>query len=290
MRILLTGANGQVGRCIRDRAGPHSLCSLTREQLDIADLQQVRSTLIEYRPEVVVNAAAYTAVDKAEQEADKAYAVNAEGPENLARICAELQMPLIHLSTDYVFDGQATIPYAEDAVTNPIGVYGSSKLAGEQAIRACLDQHLIIRTAWVFSEYGNNFVKTMLRIGREREQLSIVEDQVGCPTYAGHIAAMILRLAERSAGSQFAHWGTYHFCGDQAVSWFQFARAIFQVATEESLLADSPELKAVTTTEYPTPAARPAYSVLDNHRLMDVLGANVERSWMQGLSQVLARL
>ncbi len=290
MKILLTGAQGQVGRCIADRAGSHQLYSFGRAELDITDVEALQATLAGIQPQVVINAAAYTAVDRAEQEPERARAVNAVGPENLARVCAEMDIPLLHLSTDYVFDGQARSPYREDHSTRPLGVYGHSKLAGEQALRDQLEKHVIVRTAWVFSEYGNNFVKTMLKLGRERDQLAIVADQVGCPTYAGHIAAMVLQLATLMTQPGFNGWGCYHFCGDQQVSWFEFAQAVFQAAEERGLLTEGPVLKATPSREYPTPAARPAYSVLDNQRLLQLLDGDVERDWRAGLAEVLGRL
>ncbi|MEH6814615.1 MAG: dTDP-4-dehydrorhamnose reductase [Motiliproteus sp.] len=289
MKILLTGANGQVGRCVQDRAKNCELFAFTREQLDITDCEQLDDVFAEVVPDVVINAAAYTAVDKAEEEVDLAYAINATGPANLAKICQRQNIPLLHISTDYVFDGTENTPYVPEAETSPLGVYGASKLAGEDAVRA-IEKHIVVRTAWVFSEYGNNFVKTMLRLGKERDQLSVVEDQIGCPTYAGHIAEILLALANKVVNPGFKGWGTYHFCGDEVVSWYQFAQAIFSQASAQGLLPKVPAITAIPSTEYPTPAARPGYSVLDNQSLLAVLETAVERDWHKGLSSVLARL
>ena len=295
-RILLTGANGQVGRCVQDRAkmadriNQYELVTLGRSDLDITSLTQVEEVLSRFQPRAVINAAAYTAVDRAEQEPEVAYMTNAEASKNLALVCGRLGIPLVHISTDYVFDGSNSIPYDEEMPTSPLGVYGRTKLAGEEAVREHLSQHLIFRTSWVFSEYGNNFVKTMLRLGQERDQLGIVSDQIGCPTYAGHIAEIILRVVDEINKEGFSGWGTYHLCGDKAVSWFDFAQAIFTEAVEITLLADAPELTPISTADYPTPAARPAFSVLDNKKLLDMLGSDTVRDWRAGLATVLEKL
>ena len=296
IRVLLTGASGQVGRCVQDRvkmmdrAGQYELIALDRGGLDITNLMLVEDVLCRFQPQIVINAAAYTAVDRAEQEPGAANAANVEAPKNLALVCGKLGIPLIHISTDYVFDGSNSIPYHEEMPTSPLGVYGCSKLAGEEAVREHLSEHLILRTSWVFSEYGNNFVKTMLRLGQERDQLGIVSDQFGCPTYAGHIAEIILQFVDAIENRGFSSWGTYHLCGDKMVSWFEFAQAIFAAASESMLLSNSPKLNPISTADYPTPATRPAFSVLDNKKLMDTLDNEVVRDWHLGLSIVLEKL
>ncbi len=290
MKILLTGAEGQFGRCFQDRCRDHTLVALSRAGLDITDRAAVRAALARHQPDLVVNGAAYTAVDRAEQQRQLAFAVNRDGPENLAIGCAERGLALIHISTDYVFDGTATSPYLPESAVNPQSVYGQSKWQGEEAVRSALDQHLIIRTAWVFSEYGSNFVKTMLRLGAEREQLSVVADQRGCPTYAGHIAGAVLALLPLLSRPGFERWGTYHFGGDSFVSWHQFSQAIFANALSLGVLTHAPRVLSISTEQYPTPAKRPAYSVLDSSGLQQLLQDQFDNDWQQGLRWVLAKL
>lgn len=290
MKMLLTGAEGQFGRCFQDRSSDHTLIALSRTGLDISDLDAVQHAFDTYQPDVVVNGAAYTAVDRAEQEVELAVAVNRDGPQNLAIACAQRDIPLIHISTDYVFDGTATSPYLPNSPVSPLGVYGQSKWQGEEAIRRILDQHLIIRTAWVFSEYGNNFVKTMLRLGADREELSVVADQVGCPTYAGHIADAIVALMPLLKLPDFDGWGTYHFAGDQAISWHGFARRIFEAAVRKGILPKQPMLHAITTAEYPTLAQRPGYSVLDSTAIAEMVGGSFDNDWKSSLEHVLGNI
>src|SRR5476649_2573864 len=218
MKILLTGSNGQLGLCFQDRIPEGwTLQATDSEELDITDRNKVFSSVSDYRPDVIVNAAAYTAVDKAETNAGMAALVNAVGPENLAIAAKEIGAMFFHISTDYVFDGTSKTPYLETDKTNPLGVYGKTKLDGEIAVLDVLPESIIIRTAWVFSEYGNNFVKTMLRLARERDTLSIVDDQRSSPTYAGDIAQAIIDIATVDDAR-----GIYHFCGDREVSWKEF--------------------------------------------------------------------
>ncbi|GKW23608.1 NAD(P)-dependent oxidoreductase [Pectobacterium carotovorum subsp. carotovorum] len=258
MRILLTGANGQLGRCFQDRlpAGWEILATDSAE-LDITDLERVEEVVKNFQPDSIVNAAAYTAVDKAESEPELAEKINVTGPENLAIVANKQGIRLVHVSTDYVFDGNATEPYREDSATNPLSVYGKTKLAGELAVAKASSEAIIVRTAWVFSEYGNNFVKTMLRLAKERDTLSIVNDQRGCPTYAGDLAQAIISLLEKNAEGEI-----YHYCGDKEVSWYEFAQAIFSIAAQNSVLNKIPTLTPITAMQYPTPAHRPAYSTL----------------------------
>jgi len=285
MRILVTGANGQVGQALCRLGSGHELLALDRETLDITDADAISRMLHEQCPQVLINAAAYTAVDRAEAEPDQAFAVNRDGPAALARACAELAIPLFHISTDYVFDGTLAGAYREDHPASPLGVYGQSKWAGEERIRDILPRHLILRTSWVFGLEGHNFVRTMLRLGREREELGIVDDQRGCPTFADHIAGVLLDLAARSAGDEL-HWGTYHYCDTPETTWYGFARAIFEAAGQRQGLVLR-DLRPIATAEYPTLARRPANSVLDCQRLADHYGIT-PRPWVSGLARLVA--
>jgi len=285
MRILVTGADGQVGQALRRLGADRDLLALDRTALDITDAAAVARVVPEVRADVVINAAAYTAVDRAQSESDQAFAVNGDGPANLARACLEAAIPLFHISTDYVFDGSRPGAYSEDDPVAPLGVYGQSKWAGEARVREILPRHLILRTSWVFGLEGNNFVRTMLRLGREREALRVVDDQRGCPTFADHIATVLLALAERLPG-QALDWGTYHYCDTPETTWYGFASAIFQQAARRQPLALR-DLHPITTAEYPTPARRPANSVLDCRRLGQRYGI-VPQPWAAGLQRLLA--
>ncbi|MEI7186245.1 dTDP-4-dehydrorhamnose reductase [Dickeya dianthicola] len=284
MKVLLTGANGQLGRCFQDRLPEGwSLLATDADALDITDEAQVLTTVKSWQPDAIVNAAAYTAVDKAESEPALAARINVAGPEYLARAARQLGARFIHVSTDYVFDGTATRPYSETDATHPLGVYGQTKLDGERAVLKVNPAAQIVRTAWVFSEYGNNFVKTMLRLGRERDSLGVVADQRGCPTYAGDIADAIINLLQQQADA-----GLYHFCGDEEVSWHEFAGATFTLACEQQLLVRAPVVNAITTEQYPTPAARPAYSTLDCAKIAR-LGIRPS-AWREALGVIIPKL
>lgn len=289
MRILLTGKNGQLGRCFQEVASStaHQLFAYDSTELDISDMQQVAEVCAKVQPDVIVNAAAYTAVDKAEQEAERAYAVNEQGVRWLAEQAAQLDIPILHVSTDYVFDGLAVLPYQPTSATSPQGIYGASKRAGEVALLESGAGYVILRTAWVFSEYGNNFVKTMLRLAKERDALSVVADQYGCPTYAGDLAQALLQLCDQVAAGQTLACGVYHYCGDTPTSWHGFARTIFALAVESGVLEKAPKLTAISSADYPTPAQRPEYSVLDTAELA-VLGV-VNSPWLQRLKPVIQR-
>lgn len=289
MKILLTGANGQVGWEIarRARIAGHDLLALDHAGLDITDARTVENTLASSRPQAVINAAAYTAVDRAEKEPERAFAVNRDGPAHLAAACAQLEIPLLHISTDYVFSGHKLPPdaYTEDDPVSPLGIYGQSKWEGEEAIRRILPTHIILRVSWVFGAHGHNFVKTMLRLGRERDELRVVADQHGCPTYAGDIADVLLELVAKSAPCQ---WGSYHYCGTPPVTWCDFAQAIFQSAPR-FMSPVSPRVIPITTADYPTPAARPSNSILDCTRIRQCF--NIEpRPWMAGLESMLRQV
>jgi dTDP-4-dehydrorhamnose reductase len=286
--ILLTGANGQVGWEVARRAAALgiSVSPLIHADLDITNNKAVHSKVASVNPKVVINAAAYTAVDRAETDKDAAFAVNRDGAGHLAGVCAVREIPLIHLSTDYVFNGKKKTPYVEEDATNPLGVYGESKLAGECAVRALLARHVIVRTSWVYGVHGHNFVKTMLRLGRERNQIRVVDDQIGSPTFAGDLAdallALSLRLRTDSVPGEA--FGTFHCAGAGAVTWCDFARRIFEIAAPA--LGKQPEVEAIATTDYPTPAARPANSVLDCGKLSAVHGIML-RPWDAALQDML---
>jgi len=257
--VLVAGAGGQLGREL-ERTVPAGVNAAfrVRAELDIADPAAVAAALAETDPQLVVNAAAYTAVDKAESESEAAHRGNAEGPGTLARACAQAGIRLVHISTDFVFDGASSLPYKPDAATAPLGEYGRSKLAGELAVRSALPEALLLRTGWVYSSFGGNFVKTMLRLMREREELAVVADQVGTPTWAQGLARAVWAVAARPALCGIYHWSDAGVC-----SWYDFAVAIGEEALVLGLLERPVKVRPIAATQYPTPARRPAYSVLD---------------------------
>lgn len=288
MRVLLTGANGQVGRSIQAafERTPIELIALSRSGLNIADTLAVSRMVKAQRPDVVINAAAYTAVDKAESEPELAAQINTQGPASLADAAQSTGALLIQLSTDYVFDGSKPSAYSEDDAANPRSVYGLTKFKGEQEVRKRCAQHVILRTAWVFSEFGNNFVKTMLRLGASGNALRVVEDQQGCPTYAGDIAQACLAICEAQQRGQ-VEYGVYHFVGHEPTSWYGFANAIFDEAVAQRKLSRAPVVAAITTEQYPTPAVRPRNSVLSSERFMRAFG-QVHNRWYDGLVRTVA--
>ena len=266
MKVLVFGAGGQVGHEVRRAIWPASveLAALDRHAADVASAPAVNAAIGRERPDLVINLAAYTAVDRAESEPEAAWEANCAGAAHIAAVCGDLATPLIHLSTDYVFDGRKTEPYREDDTVNPLNVYGRSKEAGERAVRAAAPDHVILRTAWVYGVHGANFVKTMLRLGSERPVLRVVADQQGCPTAAADIAAALIAIAELIRRGSM-DWGTYHFAAADSTSWFSFADEIIGLAGRLGAWAGGaePRLEAITTDEYPTAAQRPANSVLD---------------------------
>jgi dTDP-4-dehydrorhamnose reductase len=289
MKILVIGSKGQLGCCLADQLSDtgYEIIFTSRAEIDIADLASTKAKITVLSPTIVINASAYTAVDKAENDQYEAEKINHIAVNNIASTCSEIGCWLIHISTDYVFDGAASHPYGEDAETNPQGVYGDSKLKGELAIQASGCKYLIIRTAWVYSEYGNNFLKTMLRLGADREELSIVGDQIGCPTYAQDIAKSIVSILS-CFDLKGSSSGIYHYCGDEPCSWYDFARAIFAEAEIHGLKSPS-NIKSITTAEYPTHAIRPAYSVLDCTKIENVFGVT-RSNWRDGIEIVTDRL
>ena len=266
MKILLIGGTGQVGSEILALTKENNIecISPSSSILDITDVEQINNLVSDSKPlDFIINASAYTAVDKAEDEPELAYKINRDGPQYLAEACAQHNIPLLHISTDYVFDGTASIPYTEEMTIHPLSVYGASKAEGEQAIRDCLSEHIILRTAWVYGAHGNNFVKTMLRLGKDRPQLSVVSDQIGCPTAAADIAKTIIDIVEQMANKPDNRWGTYHYCSMDSTNWAEFARSIFAAAQNIEPNRPSVQVTSISTAEYPTKSARPAYSVLD---------------------------
>ncbi|MBB4127941.1 dTDP-4-dehydrorhamnose reductase [Xanthomonas translucens] len=297
MTTLVFGANGQVGQeLLRALGASGPLLATTRsgrlpdgsacETADLDQPQTLGALLDRLQPTAVVNAAAYTAVDRAEQERDAALRANAEAPAAIASWCAAHGVPMVHYSTDYVFDGQSTRPYPEDAPTAPLNVYGATKLAGEAAIRASGAQHLIFRTAWVYAAHGSNFLRTMLRVGAERDELRVVADQAGTPTPAALIADVTAQILERR---DVAQSGTWHLTASGETTWHGFAEAIFDEALAAGLLARAPRVLPIATAEYPTPAKRPAYSRLDISRLQRDFSL-VLPEWRDGLRQVIGEL
>lgn len=269
MKVLITGKNGQVGTCLVSQLqsiSSVSFLALNRDELDITNAEQVDKIVNEYKPSIIINAAAYTAVDKAESEPRLANTINCLGPKNLAKAAKQINAAIIHISTDYVFAGDKLGLYSEVDQVDPQGVYGQTKLAGEHAVMQECSAHIILRTAWVFSEFGNNFVKTMLRLAQTRDTLGVVDDQFGGPTYAGDIASAILKIAQYiEQGS--TKFGIYNYSGYPHVSWQEFAKQIFESALTHNILAAPITVNAITTTDYPTPAKRPANSKLDCEKI-----------------------
>lgn len=266
MRVLVCGHNGQVAQALgHSLEGLGEVLLRGRDQLDMADPEQLRQPLRDLAPDLIINAAAHTAVDQAESEPELAFAINAQAPRVLAEEAERLGVPLIHYSTDYVFDGRKAAPYSEDDAPNPLGVYGNSKLAGELAITEVGGQHLILRTSWVYSQSGRNFLLTMWRLLQERPQLKVVSDQIGAPTWAGTIAASTAALVQRWQGGHAGQWGTYHLTAQGETSWYGFAQAIGEQLKARGL--PCAELLPIPSSEYPTPAQRPLNSRLDCTRL-----------------------
>lgn len=288
-RVSLIGGSGQLACALMQRSGgaDATIVAAGRPRLDICRAEDVADFIDATKPDVVINTAAYTAVDKAESEREAAYAINAQGTLNVARACAAHGVPLIHLSTDYVFDGCATKPYGEDHPVAPAGVYGASKVEGERLLRDACERHLIVRTQWIYSLIGNNFLNTMLRLGAGRDEIRVVADQIGSPTYAIELADALLMLARRLANqaADEAAWGTYHLAGGGATSWYGLARAIFDIAATQGLR--TPDLVAIDSSQYPTAARRPAYSVLDCSHIYRTFDIAL-RDWRTGLADCMS--
>lgn len=289
MKLLITGAKGQVGSELVNLAKKrnHEVYAYGSGELDITQLEPLLQKVKQIQPEVIINAAAYTAVDRAEQEKDRAYAVNAKGSENLAKVCARYNIPLLHLSTDYVFDGDKNSPYTETDKPNPAGVYGASKLAGDRKIEQLWSKHIILRVSWVFGKQGNNFVKTMLRLAQQRDELSIVNDQFGAPTSARAISQTLLEiLGQDNFNSTAFPWGCYHLQSEPGVTWFEFAKEIFQQAQELGLLTKNIKLNPIPSSEFPTPVKRPANSKLSGSKLQQHFSITPV-NWHKDLREVI---
>lgn len=290
MKILITGANGQVGYCLQQSLNKtsHQFIALTKEQLDISNVDAVNQLVNEIKPQIIINAAAYTAVDKAESDIEKAFNINRDGPANLAQAAKNNHAVIFHISTDYVFAGDKETPYNEDDLTDPQGIYGKSKLEGEQAVIKNNEKHIILRTAWVFGEHGNNFVKTMIRLGKIKKELGVVADQFGGPTYAGDIADALVDVANIYSREGKLAWGIYHFAGEPHVNWYEFASLIFDKADVANILPDGkPLVKAIATADYPTPAKRPHNSRLNCQKISQAFNIKPSK-WQSALANIAA--
>jgi dTDP-4-dehydrorhamnose reductase len=281
MVVLVTGASGQLGQALQamDTAYPEiDFHFADSKQADITQKTQLTTVFNILKPDFCINAAAYTAVDKAESEPEKAQLINVEGAKNLAAVCAGFDCTLIHISTDFVFDGNQSVPYKETDATNPQGVYGQTKRDGELAVASVLKAHIIIRTSWLYSGFGNNFMKTMIRFGNERPGLNVVSDQIGTPTNANDLAEAIVKIMQFQSQSPHPEnqFGTYHFSNEGSASWYDFAKAIFE---NNGISAD---LKPIPTSGYPTPAKRPKYSVLDKAKIKSTFGISIPE-WRESL-------
>ena len=284
MVVLVTGSTGQLGQSLQFIASKYSSIDFAfcpSNELDITDLNSCRTVFSKYRPDYCINAAAYTAVDKAESEPEKAQLINAIGAKNLAEVCQEFNVVLLHISTDFVFDGQNKSPYTENDFPNPTGIYGKTKLDGEIAIQQTLKQYFIIRTSWVYSQFGNNFMKTMLRLASERDSLSVVNDQIGTPTNAVDLAEILIKiiLTDNQKPST-DNFGIYNFSNEGQCSWYDFAQKIFEINQINI------NLQSIPTSSFPTPAQRPSYSVLDKTKIKKAFGIEI-RNWEESLKTVI---
>lgn len=285
MKVIVTGAGGQVG-CELQRTAPLDieLVALQRTELDITNPEQVSQLIEREKPDWLINAAAYTAVDKAEEEKELAYRINRDGPTNIAAACKSSGVRMLHISTDFVFDGMQNRPYQTDSTPNPLGVYGASKQAGDVAVLSTLgEDSTIVRTSWVYSAYGTNFVKTMLRLMSERTKLGIVDDQLGTPTWANGLAAAIWKMIQMNVS------GLHHWSDAGVASWYDFAVAIQEEAYNFGLLSQMITLEPIPSSAYPTPAQRPHYTVLDKRQTQQQLGCQPDH-WRQALRKMLQTL
>jgi dTDP-4-dehydrorhamnose reductase len=286
MVVLVTGAGGQLGQSLQLIA-PNlpeiDFVFCNSNQLNITDSENVKAVFVKFKPSFCINTAAYTAVDKAESEPEAAYLVNVIGPKNLAESCKKFETTLIHISTDFVFDGTSQTPYDETAKPNPTGVYGQTKLDGEKAIQSIFDNYIIIRTSWVYSQFGNNFMKTMIRLASEKESLSVVNDQIGTPTNAVDLAKTVIKIIEnKNLHSKICNLQSkiFNYSNEGQCSWYEFAKKIFEIKNIKI------DLKSIPSTSYPTPAKRPAYSVLDKSKIKNTFGLEI-KSWEESLMSSL---
>lgn len=289
MLILVTGANGQLGQNLIQRSAKFSfdIHALSRGELSISDVDSVNAIIDETKPGLVINCGAYTAVEKAEEDSHAAYVANRDGPAFISQACRRHNIPLFHVSTDYVFDGCSTKPYTELDSVNPIGVYARSKEAGEQNVRRILKKHIILRTSWVFSGKGTNFPKTILRLANEREFLRVVNDQVGAPTSAASIADALLQIAEIYRQKKIIDWGTYHFCQTPSVSWFEFAKEVINIAQLHGKVRPGFFIEPCGSDEYPSTVARPKNSRLNMNLIQSTFGIK-PTSWVSDLETLVA--
>lgn len=288
MKILITGSYGQVGSCLVRQLQSMSdieFMAVDRDELDITDKAQVESVVKKFAPDAIINAAAHTAVDKAEQEEELSYAINRDGPKNLAEAAQQIGAAILHISTDYVFAGDKEGCYVEADPVSPQGVYGQSKLAGEIEVAKACERHINLRTAWVFGEQGNNFVKTMLRLAQTRDTLGVVADQFGGPTYAGDIASTLITIAKAIIEDNNIAYGIYHYSGLPHVSWCDFAKTIFEKSVDQGCLVQAPVVNAIRTEDYPTPAQRPANSKLDTSLIKEKFGIEAS-DWQAALKNI----
>ena len=287
-KFLITGAHGQVGYCLTQQLqGKHEILAVDRDELDITDERAVKKAIEDFRPHVIITAAANTAVDRAETEVELSEAINVKGPKYLAKAAKSIDAAILHISTDYVFDGQREGKYKETDTTAPQGVYGRTKLEGEQAVAEANDKFIVLRTAWVFGEHGNNFVKTMLRLSKTRDTLSVVADQIGGPTYAADVARVLIHIAEQIIKGTNVEYGIYNFTGEPCISWCDFAKAIFAEAVSQKVLEKAPLVNSITTADYPTPAKRPANSCLDLTKIQQAFGVQPS-NWQKALKNIKA--
>lgn len=278
MVVLVTGASGQLGQVLQAHAPKYEGLQFhfaTSAEADITSKENLEAVFTRLQPDFCINAAAYTAVDKAESEPEKAYLINVNGAKNLAEVCKKHTTTLLHISTDFVFDGSKKTPYTEGDAANPQNIYGKTKREGEQEIKKILPQHYIIRTSWLYSEYGNNFMKTMIRLGNERDSLSVVNDQAGTPTNANNLAEVLVQMI--LSGKK--EYGIYHYSNEGVATWYDFAGKIFEA---NNITVD---LKPIATANYPTPAKRPAYSVMDKSKIKSVFGLDIP-AWEEALKQL----
>jgi len=291
MKILVTGSKGQLGHelLIQGNNFGYEILPADLPDLDIADKTQVKHWLEKFQPSFVVNAAAYTNVDKAETEQNLAFAVNRDGPANLAEACAKFEIPLIHISTDFIFDGKKSSPYIESDPVSSLSIYGKSKQEGEKEVRSRLKNHIILRTAWLYGVHGQNFVKTMLRLGREKEVISVVADQFGSPTSAADLAAAVLQIISRiKKYNGDINWGTYHYCGQGITTWHGFTEEILSLA-RQYISIKTKDVKPISTAEYPTKAIRPPFSALDCGLIKKNFGISI-KPWQDSLKTVIRQL
>lgn len=290
MNILLIGNEGQLGKEIESIGAlrGYLIDAFDVENLDITIPSDVEKVFSACKPEIVINTAAYTAVDQAETETSLAFAVNRDGPKHLALSCLSAQIPLIHISTDYVFDGSNTNPYKETDKISPVGIYAKSKAEGEKEILSNLKKHIILRTSWLYGRYRKNFVKTMLRLGQERDKLQVVDDQRGCPTCAFDLAEAIFSIIDQLSKKEGRTWGIYHYCGKEIISWFEFAVSIFEIAVRHGY-GKPPEIIPISTSEFPTPARRPPFSALDCSKIKNIFGIS-PKTYLESLEKTIRKI